>query len=111
MVSRKLKREIVGRLRKAVDPERVILFGSQAKGSTRPESDIDLLLIKQGVRSVRSEARRARAALRGLPAAFDVIVATPEQIERYGRSIGLIYRTALTKGEAWYEKQRGPSSS
>ena len=111
MVNVELKAEILKRLREALDPDRVILFGSRTRGSARPESDIDLLIIKKGVKAVRREARRARTALSGLPAAFDVIVATPEQIERYGRSIGLVYRTALAEGETWYEKQHGGLST
>jgi len=38
--------EIVQRLVEAVDPDRIILFGSRARGDYRPDGDVDLLLIK-----------------------------------------------------------------
>lgn len=111
MVASELKEEVLKRLREVLDPDKVILFGSRSRGGARADSDIDLLVIKKGVEGVRREARQARAALSDLPAAFDVVVATPEQIERYGESVGLIYRTALAEGETWYEKPHdGPAT-
>lgn len=38
--------DIVRRLVAAVDPDRIILFGSRARGDAKPDSDVDLLLIK-----------------------------------------------------------------
>ena len=38
--------EIVRRLVEAVDPDRIILFGSRVRGEERPDSDVDLMIIK-----------------------------------------------------------------
>jgi len=43
--------EIVRRIRAVSDPEQIILFGSQARGDFRPDSDLDLLVIKREVDS------------------------------------------------------------
>ncbi|MCX7012148.1 MAG: nucleotidyltransferase domain-containing protein [Candidatus Sumerlaeota bacterium] len=111
MVNAQLKNEIVRRLRESLDPESIILFGSHARGGSNADSDIDLLIVKQGVEKVRQEAWNARLALRGLPAAFDLVVATPQQIERYGQSPGVIYAAALREGEVWYDKRRKQPAS
>ena len=52
--------EIVQRLVRAVDPDRIILFGSRARGDHRPDSDLDLLLIKP---SAAPPHRRVIAAI------------------------------------------------
>ena len=67
--------EIVRRLVKAYQPERIYLFGSHARGDAGPNSDYDLLVIVP--ESADAERRRSRLAytvLRGTGTAADVIV-------------------------------------
>lgn len=85
-------------------PERIILFGSFARGDFGPDSDLDLLVIESGTESTRQASLRLRRALRGLLVPIDVIVATPEQIERHRDSVGLIYGPALSEGKTLYER-------
>jgi predicted nucleotidyltransferase len=80
------------------------LFGSYARGEAGPDSDVDLLVIVRGITHPRQESIRIRRALRGLLVPIDVIVATPEQIEQYRDSIGLIYGPALREGKVLYER-------
>ena len=96
--------EILRRIRATTTPERIILFGSHARGEAGPDSDLDLLVVVRGVTHPRQESIRIRRALRGLLVPIDVIVATPEQVEQYGDSIGLIYGTALREGMVPYER-------
>jgi len=66
---------MVWRLVAALDPERIYLFGSQARGDAGPDSDYDLLLLVE--RPTQPRYRLAQAgfrALRGVPAAVDVVV-------------------------------------
>ncbi|MBI5235520.1 MAG: HEPN domain-containing protein [Deltaproteobacteria bacterium] len=74
--------EIRERLVRLYDPDRIILFGSHAKGVAGEESDIDLLIVKQT--TDRPIDRRARVekilADRELP--LDIVVYTPEEILR-----------------------------
>lgn len=94
--------EIIRRIVEVAQPEKIIMFGSAARGEMGPNSDIDLLVIKSNV------AHRGRLAgdiymnLFGTGQAVDVIIATPEDIERYGDSIGLVYRPALQEGKVIY---------
>jgi predicted nucleotidyltransferase len=96
--------EITRRIRAVTTPELVLLFGSYARGDAGPDSDLDLLVVIDGVTRPCQESTRIRRVLRGLLVPFDVIVATPEQIARYGDNVGLIYGPALREGKVLYER-------
>lgn len=94
----RLIRQIV----EAVRPLRIILFGSAARGEMGPDSDFDLLVVMPEGTHRRQTAqdlyRRGERA--GQP--FDVLVATPSDLERYEDNIGLIYYTVLREGREVY---------
>jgi predicted nucleotidyltransferase len=96
--------EITRRILGVSSPQKIILFGSYARGGYGPDSDLDLMVVMDQVSSPRSESVRLRRALRGLLAPVDIIVATPEQLERHKNTIGLIYQTVLTEGKVIYER-------
>ena len=75
--------EIVRRVIEVAQPDRIILFGSAARGQTGPDSDIDVLVIKSGIASRRTLAQQIYLHLFGVPAPVDVIVVTPEDVERF----------------------------
>ncbi|MEW6717610.1 MAG: nucleotidyltransferase domain-containing protein [Chloroflexota bacterium] len=96
--------EITRRIVEASQPEKIILFGSHARGDSGPDSDLDLLVVVPGVERPRAESTRLRRVLRGLLVPIDIVVATPEQIERLKGVRGLIYHTALSQGKVVYER-------
>jgi len=100
--------EIVQRIVAEADPETIIMFGSAARGEMDPDSDVDLLVVKSGVHR-RHLAQRIYRKLIGVGQAVDIVVATPDDLKRYGDSIGLIYRPALQEGNVIYE--RAPQSA
>lgn len=83
-------------------PEKIILFGSAARGEMNRHSDVDLLVIKEGVHR-RSMAGRIYENLYGVGAAVDVVVVTPTDVERYKDSHALIIKPALCEGSVVYE--------
>ena len=93
--------EIVRRIVQAARPERIILFGSAARGECGPDSDIDLLIVKSNVHR-RRLAMDLYEALADIEQAVDLIVATPEDIERYGQSPALVLESALREGKLLY---------
>lgn len=101
VLNEEILQEIVRRIVEVAKPEKIIVFGSAARGEMGPDSDLDLLVIKS-CKNRRETARAIRRKLIGIGIAKDVIVATPEDIERYKDSIGLIYRPALTEGKVIY---------
>ncbi len=95
--------EIVRRVVKAAQPDRIILFGSAARGTMGPHSDIDLLVIKRGNFHRRQLAAEIHGHLSDVDYPFDVIVATPEDVERYGHSHALVLKPALQEGKIVYD--------
>ncbi|MBA2572164.1 MAG: nucleotidyltransferase domain-containing protein [Gemmatimonadetes bacterium] len=94
--------EIVRRIVEVVQPERVILFGSAARGEMGFNSDVDLLVVKGGEYSKRDADLQIRRALSGTGQAFDIVLATPEEVERYRDSWMLVIYPALREGKVVY---------
>ena len=99
--SEEILQEVVRRIVEEIAPEKIILFGSAARGEVGPDSDLDLLVIT-ACEHRRNTARKIRRQLFGIGVPIDIIVAKPEDIERYKDSIGLIYRPALREGKVLY---------
>jgi predicted nucleotidyltransferase len=95
--------EIVRRIVEVAAPEKIILFGSAARGEIGPNSDLDLLVVK-------SDAHRRRLAqaiymnLFGVGRAVDVVVVTPEDVERYKDAFALVIEPALREGKVVYAR-------
>ena len=104
-ISGTMLREIIHRIVDTADPERIILFGSAARGSMGPQSDIDLLVIKSGSYNPREIAGRIYQNLYGTGNAFDIIIVTPEQVEQYCNSPYLVIYPALKEGKVIYERK------
>ena len=90
---------VVERIVRQFQPLQIILFGSQARGEARPDSDIDLLVVLAAVADKRRAAVEIMRVLRDLPVGVDVIVTTPDEIARRGHVIGTVLRPALREGK------------
>jgi predicted nucleotidyltransferase len=97
--------EVIDRIERQFHPLRIILFGSWARGEARPDSDIDLLVVLSKVEHKRKAAIQIGNSLSNLPISKDIIVTTPEEIAKYGRTVGDILRPALEEGKIIYERK------
>ena len=95
---------MVARIRDRFDPERILLFGSRARGDASEWSDVDLLIVMPDGTDRRETAVEMHIALGDLPAAKDIIVTTPDHIARRGHVIGTVLRPALREGRVLYER-------
>ena len=102
MLSEKTLREIVRRIVEVAHPEKIILFGSAARGEMGPNSDVDLLVVKSGEFNQSRLIGDVYMNLHGVGQAVDVIIATPEQVERYRNTHCLIIAPALLEGKEIY---------
>ena len=97
-------RRIVNRLRTAYHPTRVILFGSYAYGRPTPDSDLDLLIVKETTKPFFQRLFEVRQLLspmvRGYP--FDLIVVTPKELQRRLEIGDQFFQTIMRKGKAVY---------
>ncbi len=101
-LSAEVLREIVRRIVEAAHPEKIILFGSAARGEMGPNSDVDLLVIKSGEYNSSRLLGDIYMHLHGVGQAVDVILATPEQVERYRNTHCLVIAPALREGKEVY---------
>ena len=97
----RMTRVIVRRFR----PERVILFGSHARGTAGPDSDVDLLVVTAVHGSRRRKAAQIGAALHGFRVPKDIVVTTPSAFRWRKDVVGTIERPAVHEGRVLYARR------
>ncbi len=95
---------VVRQIVAVADPERIILFGSAARQQMRPNSDLDLLVIKGGAYDYHRVISDIYAALAAIDLPVEVVLVTPEQVQRYRNSFCLVIYPALAEGKVIYEQ-------
>ena len=95
---------MVERLVDRFDPDQIILFGSQARGTAGPGSDVDLLVIMSVTGSKRARQLEMRMALHDIAVPKDIILATPDEVVRRRDIVGTIIRPALREGKVLYAR-------
>ena len=85
------------------DPLQIILFGSHARGDADDQSDIDLLVVFAELTDKRKTALDIMRALGDLPVAKDILVSTPEELERSRTRIGSVLRYAQQEGKVLWK--------
>jgi len=96
--------EAVKRIARGFDPERIVLFGSGAREAVGPDSDADLLIFMSVRGSRRQQAVQIDLALEGIPIPIDLVVVTPEDVEKDRDRMGTIIREAVREGKVLYER-------
>ena len=102
MVSQSTLDNIIERIVDVAQPEKIILFGSAASGRTTGNSDVDLLIIKDGADSLQLMSK-IYGRLHGVGAAVDAIVVSSADVERFKDSHALVIKPALQQGTVVYE--------
>ena len=97
-----LLQEIIRRVVEVADPDRIILFGSAARGDMGPHSDVDLLVIKSGEFGQRDLTGQIYMNLFGVGHPVDVILVTQEYVYRYKDTPWLIVFPAMKEGRQVY---------
>jgi len=87
-----------------VHPLRIVFFGSVVRGESNATSDIDLLVVMPEGTHRRHTAQFLYRKIRGVSIPFDLIVATPSDLEKHKNNPGLIYKTILEEGKDVYAK-------
>lgn len=104
MISEEILLKVKQRLVDGFHPEKIILFGSQARGTADHRSEVDILVvcpIKGKRRHLMLEMDRA---LSGLDYAFDIIILRPEEFQIDSLIAGTAGRYASKEGKVIYER-------
>ena len=95
---------MVRRIVSRFHPERIILFGSHARGDAGPDSDVDLLVVMPISGSKREKQLEIRLALRNIRISKDIVVTTPEDFLWRQEIPGTIERPAAQEGKILYAR-------
>ncbi len=104
MISNETLLEVKERLVDGFAPSRIILFGSQARGTADDRSDVDILVVCSFAGKRRHLMLEMDRALRGLRLARDIMVLTPEEFQRDSLIPGTVGRYAYKEGKVLYER-------
>lgn len=89
---------------KGYQPEKIILFGSAARGDTDEYSDLDVVIIKRTDERFVQRGIDAARLIRANVGAIDLLVYTPEEFERMRDDENPFIERVLTEGKVLYEK-------
>ncbi len=111
VIEESVMHSLVQTLAEALRPEKIILFGSLARGETGPDSDIDLFVQVPAGEDAGEAARKGYAAIRPLrdilPRGVDLVVKDRSFVERYGDLVGSVVRTVKREGKLLYDNTPG----
>ena len=98
-------KEMVQRIVSTYHPEKVILFGSHARGEASQDSDVDLLVVMPVTGSKQAARVAIRKLLHDVPLSKDIVVSTPDEFQWRQDYIGTIEHPAATEGKVLYAQE------
>ena len=87
-----------------IDPDKVILFGSRARGDERTSSDYDIMIIKENLNNGRALLKKVYLSLSGIGAPVDLIIIDGKKLMENIDDPFMIYGEALREGRVLYAK-------
>ena len=91
--------------------ERVISFGSHARGDAKENSDVDFMIIAESKLPSLKRSRELYKLFRPYPFAMDLLVYTPQEVERGKKSSVSFVSTVLREGKTLYVRRAGNSET
>ncbi|MDP3244146.1 MAG: nucleotidyltransferase domain-containing protein [bacterium] len=105
MFSNKEVKKIVEKIRKDYKPEKIILFGSYAWGKPTPDSDVDLLIIKNTKKTGRDVSMAINKSIFPRMIPLDILVYTPFEIKKkIKEDKNLFLEDIINNGKVLYAK-------
>jgi len=96
--------KMVERIREAVHPDRIVLFGSRARGEGTPTSDVDILVVARSAEPRWKRTVPLYRLLAGSGVAKDIVWWTPEEVEAWRGVPSHFINRVLSEGRVLYEK-------
>ena len=108
LVSAAILKQATDLIVRELDPKRIILFGSQARGNTNADSDVDFLVVDSKSfgpgRSRRKEFAKLAKALMPLPISKDILLYSDDEVNFWKNAPNHIIARALKEGKVLYER-------
>ena len=99
-----INNRILERLIRAFAPERIVLFGSYAKGTAHSGSDIDILIVADLQGDPVAHLRRARQLVADIFPPVDITFCTPEELRAADRASSPFLLSIIGKGLTLYSR-------
>ena len=96
--------EMTERVRRTINPDRLILFGSRARGDSDLSSDYDLLIIAPSGLPRHRRTAAVYRLLAGMGVPKEIVWWTPEEVAEWRDVRSHFINTALREGKVLYEK-------
>lgn len=104
MIDDKLIEHVTNTIVERFHPRRIVLFGSHARGDAGPDSDLDLMVEMESDKSMLDRIVEISSVFGLRDWSMDIIVYTPEEIERWRNRIGMLVYTIEREGKTLYER-------
>jgi predicted nucleotidyltransferase len=104
MTDAKLLNQITARIVERFHPKRIILFGSHARGEAKPDSDFDLFVEMETQQRPPERTAEVLSTFGLRPWSMDVVVYTPEEVERLRNVHGTLLSVVEAEGKVLYER-------
>jgi predicted nucleotidyltransferase len=88
-----------------MQPDQIILFGSRARGDAHPNSDYDILVIKESDEPRYRRAAHLYTILADLPVEVEVMVYTPDEVREWSHVPQAFVTAAMREGIVLYERK------
>ena len=95
---------MVQRIVSGFSPEKIILFGSQARGDARPDSDVDLLVVLSACENRKAVTISMMKSVADLPIGKDIVVTTTRELETRGKLASTVLYPAIREGRVVYAR-------
>lgn len=103
MITEQQIKETANKIGEKFSPEKIILFGSYAWGKPTENSDVDFFIVKE-TDNTRDMSRKISRFVFPRPFPIDIIVYTPEQIEKRKQMRDFFLKDILTSGRVLFSK-------
>lgn len=97
--------QLIDRIAARIQPQKILVFGSYAKGTATNKSDLDIFIIKETELPKANRSDDLKTILSNFLIPVDVHIYTPEEVEEYGRENFSFVNSVLKSGKTVYECQ------